>query len=121
MSLGHAELRLVAQLADTGDPIDDGSISWLADRLQVELGSVKLTKQVEDSEAVQRKLIFDPTRLVDGIELSDDPLPLVMSAIYSIAYKQAPQSIAYRLRSCRSFRLRDRIVSLGVGCNQSPS
>jgi catalase len=88
LSLGPAELRLVAQLADAGDPTGDASISWPADRPQVELGSVKLTKQVEDSEAAQRRLIFDPIRLVDGIELSDDPLPLARSAIYSIAYKR---------------------------------
>jgi hypothetical protein len=40
----------------------------------------------EDSDAAQRKLIFDPVRLVDGIELSN-PLPTARSAIYGIAYK----------------------------------
>jgi len=42
----------------------------------------------EDSDAAQRKLIFDPVRLVDGIELSNDPLPTARSAIYGIAYKR---------------------------------
>jgi catalase len=85
---GPAELRLVAQLAEAGDRIDDGSVSWPDDRPQLELGSIRVIKQVENSEAVQRKLIFDPVRLVDGIELSNDPLPPARSAIYSISYKR---------------------------------
>ena len=88
LSKGPATLKLVAQLAEAGDQIDDGSVSWPNDRPLVELGSITVTKQVEDSEAVQRKLIFDPVRLVDGIELSNDPLPTARSAIYSIAYKR---------------------------------
>lgn len=88
LSHGPAELRLVAQLAGAGDPIDDASISWPADRRQVELGTIKVTKLVEDGDAVQRKLIFDPTALVDGIELSNDPLLPARSAIYSISYKR---------------------------------
>jgi catalase len=85
---GPAELRLVAQLAEAGDRIDDGSISWPDDRPQLELGSIRVIKPVADSEAAQRKLIFDPVRLVDGIELSDDPLPPARSAIYSISYSR---------------------------------
>ena len=88
LSQGPAELRLVAQLAGAGDRIDDGSISWPDDRPQLELGSIKVIKQVEDNEAVQRRLVFDPTRLADGIELSNDPLLPARSAIYSIAYKR---------------------------------
>jgi catalase len=93
LSHGPADLRLVAQLAGAGDRIDDGSISWPDDRPQLELGSIRVINQVEESdavqhEAVQRKLIFDPTRLVDGIELSNDPLLPARSAIYSIAYKR---------------------------------
>jgi catalase len=93
LSHGPADLRLVVQLAGAGDRIDDGSISWPDDRPQLELGSIRVINQVEESdavqhEAVQRKLIFDPTRLVDGIELSNDPLLPARSAIYSIAYKR---------------------------------
>ena len=88
LSHGPAELRLVAQLAGAEDPIDDASISWPADRPLVGLGSIKVIKLVKDSEAAQRKLIFDPIALVDGIELSTDPLPPARSAIYSVSYKR---------------------------------
>ena len=88
LSHGPAELKLVAQLAEAGDRVDDSSITWPNDRPQLELGSLMVIKRVADSEALQRKLIFDPIRLVDGIELSNDPLPPARSAIYSIAYKR---------------------------------
>jgi catalase len=88
LSHGPALLRLVAQLAGAGDQIDDGSVSWPDNRPQLELGSIAVTKEVEDSEAAQRKLVFDPVRLVDGIELSSDPLPLARSAIYRVGYKR---------------------------------
>jgi catalase len=88
LSRGPAELKLVAQLAGAEDRIDDASISWPDDRPQLELGSIRVTKLVKDSDAAQRKLIFDPIALVDGIELSNDPLPLARSAIYSISYKR---------------------------------
>ena len=41
-----------------------------------------------DSDAAQRRLLFDPMRLVDGIELSDDPLVMARSAVYAISYER---------------------------------
>jgi catalase len=32
--------------------------------------------------------LFDPMRLVDGIELSDDPLVMARSAVYAISYER---------------------------------
>ena len=96
LSHGPAELRLVAQLAGAGDPIDDASITWPADRPQVELGSIKVMKPVGDSEAAQRKLIFDPIGLVDGIELSNDPLP-ARAVSHLQHFVQSTESVADRL------------------------
>ena len=51
----------------------------------VELGVITLTSVATDSAAEERKLAFDPTRLTDGIELSDDPLPKLRSLVYAIS------------------------------------
>jgi catalase len=88
LSRGPAEYRLVVQLAADGDPVHDGSIIWPADRPVVELGTLSLTAPVADSAATERKLIFDPIRLTDGIELSDDPLPAARSKVYSVSYER---------------------------------
>jgi catalase len=80
------EFRLVVQLATDGDSVHDGSLTWPADRPQVELGTVSVTTPVADSVAAERQLIFDAIRLVDGIELSEDPLPRLRSRVYTVSY-----------------------------------
>jgi catalase len=83
---GPIELKLTAQLAQPGDPIDDGSVVWPDDRPQLELGMMRLTALTPENQAAQRRLIYDPIHIADGIELSSDPLPAARSAIYSISY-----------------------------------
>jgi catalase len=86
LAKGSFEFKLVAQLAQDGDPIDNGSVTWPDDRPQIELGTINLSSVMADSDAAQRRLIFDPVHLADGIELSTDPLPAARSAVYSISY-----------------------------------
>ncbi len=93
LSRGPARFRLLVQLADDGDPIDDGSLPWPDERRQVELGTIAVTAPLADSAAVERRLLFDPTRLVDGIGLSEDPLPLARSAVYAIAYRRRNEAM----------------------------
>lgn len=76
-------LRL--QLAGAGDRTDDPSEVWPDDRKVVELGVITLTSVAADSAGEERKLAFDPARLTDGIELSDDPLPKLRSLVYAIS------------------------------------
>jgi catalase len=47
---------------------------------------------VADSDTAQKTLVFFPTSLTDGIELSDDPLPALRSSVYalSFAHRQQP-------------------------------
>lgn len=88
LSRGAARFRLLVQLAAEGDPVDDGSQPWPEDRPRVELGTLSITSPVADSAADERRLVFDPTRLVNGIELSDDSLPAVRSAVYAVSYRR---------------------------------
>ena len=78
-----ATFHLLLQLAEPGDQTNDGSVVWPDDRKKVELGIITITSVVPDSAAAERELAFDPTRLVDGIELSDDPLPALRSRVYA--------------------------------------
>lgn len=43
---------------------------------------ITITSVVPDSTAAERELAFDPTHLIDGIELSDDLLPRLRSMVY---------------------------------------
>jgi len=51
-----------------------------------------LTKMVPNSLEAQRKLLFLPTNLTAGIELSDDPLPIVRTAAYAVSFGRRSQS-----------------------------
>jgi catalase len=85
---GPAVFRLVLQLAQPGDPTDDVTALWPADRPVVELGRLEVTAISPTSAADERRLIFDPTNRTDGIELSADPILLGRSAAYGISYEQ---------------------------------
>jgi catalase len=78
--------RLVLQLASERDPTNDVTALWPADRPLVELGRLEVTDISPTSAADERRLVFDPTNLMDGIDLSADPILLARSAAYSISY-----------------------------------
>jgi catalase len=83
---GPVVFRLILQLAGEGDPTDDVTALWPADRTMVELGRLGVTGISPTSAADERRLVFDPTNLTDGIELSADPILLARSSAYSISY-----------------------------------
>lgn len=83
--------HLRAQLAEPGDPTNDASQPWPDDRKQVDLGVLTITRVLPDSAAAERKLLFLPTNLTPGIELSDDPLPNVRAAAYGVSYGRRSQ------------------------------
>jgi catalase len=78
--------HLKAQLAEPGDQTRDASQPWPDDRKVVELGVLTLNKGVPDSLEAQKKLLFLPTSLTAGIELSDDPLPSIRAAAYAVSF-----------------------------------
>jgi len=80
-----------AVLAEPGDQTKDASQPWPDDRKVVDLGVLTLTKIVPDSLEVQKKLLFLPTNLTPGIELSDDPLPTVRAAAYGVSFGRRSQ------------------------------
>ncbi len=88
LAKGPAAFRLNLQIARDGDPTDDATTAWPADRPTVELGRLQIDAISPTSAADERRLIFDPTKLTDGIELSADPLPRARSAAYSVSYEQ---------------------------------
>ena len=85
---GPVAFRLQLQLAAPGDPTDDVTALWPADRPLVELGRMEITGVSPTGAADERRLVFDPTNLTDGIDLSADPILLARSAAYSISYDQ---------------------------------
>jgi catalase len=65
---------LQLQIAGPGDAVDDPTSVWPKDRQRVRAGTLELTALETERETGGDVLVFDPTRVVDGIELSDDPI-----------------------------------------------
>jgi catalase len=80
------------QVAAGGDPITDASQTWPVTRPLVELGTIEVRRIAENSDALQRTMIFDPMRLIDGIEPSDDPMLQARSGAYSVSYRRRTAS-----------------------------
>jgi catalase len=88
---GPVVFRLRLQLAEESDPTDDVTALWPADRPLVELGRLEVTGISPTGAADERRMMFDPTNLADGIALSADPILLVRSAAYSLSYDHRSQ------------------------------
>ena len=85
LAKGPVKFRVVAQLANDGDVVDNATVYWPEDRTQLDLGTVALTAPVADGAGEQQQIIFDPIPRVDGIEPSDDPLFELRAALYLIS------------------------------------
>jgi catalase len=79
---GPIKFKILVQLANDGDVVDDATIHWPEDRTLLELGTIALTASVPDSAHEQKQIIFDPIPRLDGIAPSNDPLLEVRAAIY---------------------------------------
>lgn len=77
--------RIVVQVADASDTVDNATVHWPESREQVEFGTLELTSVLPDTLAQQQHIIFDPIPRVDGIEASADPLLELRAAIYLIS------------------------------------
>lgn len=77
--------RIVVQVADEADVVDDATIHWPESRKQVEFGTVEITNVLPENLAAQKQIIFDPIPRVAGIEPSGDPLLELRAAIYLLS------------------------------------
>ncbi|MFL5823002.1 MAG: catalase family peroxidase [Solirubrobacteraceae bacterium] len=78
-----ARFTLELQLAEPGDPVNDPWAMWPSDRRRVSAGTLEVTGMETERETGDDILVFDPTRVTDGIELSDDPVLHFRKQAYS--------------------------------------
>ena len=88
LAKGPVRFTIRAQLAKDGDAVNDGSIAWGKDHPEIVLGTLSLTKVDPDSAATEKKLMFSPTNLVDGIAPSADPILLARPIAYAISFSR---------------------------------
>jgi catalase len=95
LARGPVRFRVLVQLAEAGDKVNDATAVWPETRPQVEFGTLAITERVDELAPERRKIIFDPVPRVDGIDSAGDPLTAVRSDIYLLSGRRrraaAPQ------------------------------
>ena len=88
--LAAAPIRfdLQLQVAEDDDDPNDPTRPWPDERALIPAGTLVLKELVDQ---VCEPMIFDPGRLVDGIERSDDPILHMRSPAYSVSFERRTQ------------------------------
>lgn len=87
---GPIKFRLLLQIANPTDKIDDPTLVWPDDRKLVELGTISITEMSADSLTAQRDLLFLPDSVPDGIAPAD-PMISERSGAYGVSYGRRHQ------------------------------
>ena len=85
LEAGPVRMLLEAQIAAAGDNPDDPSSEWPEDRERVELGTLEVTRF---DPVADDSIVFDPMRLVDGIEPSGDPVLHYRPPAYTVSHER---------------------------------
>jgi len=81
---GPARFRLEFTLAADEDALDDPTDPWEGEHEKIALGELEVESVVEDAEA-DGPIVFDPMRVCDGIEPSEDPILRFRPEAYSVS------------------------------------
>jgi len=94
LASGPARFTLHIRLAEDGDDPTDPTTEWGDDHETIVAGHLDIAGPVSDPEKDCERLLFDPTRLCDGIEESGD---LVLSArprAYAVSFNRRKKARA---------------------------
>jgi catalase len=80
---GPVRMELEVQIAGDGDDPDNPSDVWPEDRERVCVGTLDVTELTPDADD---GIVFDPTRLTDGIEPSKDPVLHFRPPAYTLSH-----------------------------------
>jgi catalase len=88
LAQGPLHWHLMVTLAAAGDPTNDATKEWPADRQTIDAGTLVINALQAQDSGECRDINYDPTILPRGIRLSDDPLLPARSAAYADSYKR---------------------------------
>jgi catalase len=83
---GPLTWHLEVTLGAPGDPSNDATVAWPAERSRVDVGTLSVTRSESEADGPCRDYNYDPTILPAGIAISDDPLLAARSAAYAKSF-----------------------------------
>ena len=88
LARGESAFRLKVIVATEEDAVDDPTVAWPEQREQIEVGRLVLDAPELEREREGDVLVFDPTRVTDGIEMSDDAILRFRGPAYSVSVER---------------------------------
>ena len=89
---GTVKLTLSLQIADDNATVDDATVIWDENRPVIELGTFTIEAIHPDIDDYERRVMFNPLALPEGIEPSDDPILMARPSAYALSYQhRAPE------------------------------
>jgi catalase len=85
---GESAFRLQVIIATEEDAVGDPTVAWPEERQHVEVGRLVLDGPELEREQDGDVLVMDPTRVTDGIELSDDAILRFRGPAYSVSVER---------------------------------
>lgn len=88
--LRHGPIRwhLMLTLAQPGDPTNDATRLWPADRTQIDAGTLVVDAAAPQIDGPCRDIDFNPLTLPDGMAPSDDPLLAARESAYKESHER---------------------------------
>lgn len=83
---GPVQWDMVVSLGEAGDPIDNPAVAWPAERKEVTVGTLTLTRAGNDAVGQCEDINFDPNVLSTGVEPSPDAILAYRSAAYAVSF-----------------------------------
>lgn len=80
------EYDITVQIAEAGDTTTDPTVRWPDNRKRVKLGRLTFHRTIENSLLTEKKIMFNPLTLPNGIEASDDPILKIRPSAYAVSY-----------------------------------
>jgi catalase len=85
---GPVEFALEVTIAGEGDDPDDPTAAWPDDRERLTAGSLVIEGLDDTRERDGDVLVFDPTRVTDGVELSGDQILRFRPDVYAVSVER---------------------------------
>ena len=83
---GPARWNMMVSIGKPGDPEDNPTVAWPANRKLVKAGTLTITSAMPQKGAACEQINYDPLVMSDGIEATNDPILQFRSQAYAVSY-----------------------------------
>jgi catalase len=83
---GPVRWDMLVTIGQPGDPQDNPTLAWPAERKEIKAGTLTITKAMPQKGSECEAVNFDPLVMADGIAATNDPVLQFRSAAYAVSF-----------------------------------